>query len=379
MKIQDSNSDAAARNDRRQINEQSREGTRLSLALDARSCSRALLVRFLQFVVTLAMLQLLLQPQSYAKASARVNSDAWAWRPKLFEGEAEHSRWTPADWESALQAEIEWTSGNYKLLGTKKLTCGQRVWAERKFGEDRLGYPAPRTFDGFKTVCEWPGDNSRGSLVYGLGRGKSEVDDTKLWPYEADWYVEAGGRLADKKTNYEGYVAGDDPWPILPSELASPDTLIDLFIPIGIEGGSFGNQFRGQSYVGFDVSYDTADHASDLLHITLSDEGVHVTTGAIDSSRVELYSMTYSPIDGLSAPSTLPSQLLSASALKSMLEQDLQPGQEPETSVLERPIYIGVVVRSVRVPALRLSDGGVADISVSSFAYDSSEPTNPTQ
>ena len=300
-------------------------------------------------------------------ATTRADSSGWLARPHTNDSGWNHY----TEYWDAVEAKMNWTSGGYQA-GINE--CPARSYVETKYankiGNSGQPEPFPKKFKGFSDTCIGSGI---GNKAFGGGFGSSQWHPNWNWPWKAAWTVTATGR-----GSYYGYVNGADPWPLLRQDLV-PTPEMDIFIPIGIEAGSFTVQNDDQSYIGFDVSYKTAGGSDDLLQIVISADGVYVTTGSINSSSVELYSMTYDPLQGLSAASTDPSKLLEASTLQSMLEQDLIPGQYPGTLSLENPIYIGVVVRSVRVPTLPMPSGSYADASVSSFAYVGTKKNSSSQ
>jgi len=321
------------------------------------------------FMLAVLALQLVAAAPGSARAKASASSTAMVYTA---DDDDDWGRWA---WtSSATKATMFWTSGPYSA---GKTTCGAKSPNEKKFLSPG-GPLLSRTFVGFGNpvgAATFQCKDGAGNFATGRGWGASRIvtGTWVYWTYRAEWNVETGGGGA-----YSGEVIGNDPWPMTAADFGPlSDPYMDIFIPIGMQSGSFGNESGNTSYVGFDVAYQTAAGTSELLQISIGNNGTTINTGSIDSSNVELYSMTYDPLYGPSAPSTLPSQRLTASDLAQLLQQDLV--REGPTTSMQQPIWAGVVVRHVPVPTQEMLDGAVLDVYVSSSAHDSTETPGVSQ
>lgn len=276
------------------------------------------------------------------------------------------ARWTPAGAGGAGTATITWTR---KYDTDFPDVCPPLPGPPTEFSTTEVKFgagPAARNWTGFNETCPSPVVVGR-TRSTGDGFGSSTVVLTDWFPYRATWKVSAGGLPgAVAGGEYRSYAKGKDPWPGTAATFAHiTGSLFDLYVPLGIDGGSSDGTGGGvASRFGFDVSYEAGTGPPMLLlHIELS--GTQVVDVSGPPSGVRYFLMPTAN----SAPTTLPQYEISLSgigSLRSLLEADLSGNSQIDT-----PLTIGVFVKDLPVPTLDLGQGVLANLHVDAFAYDS--------
>jgi hypothetical protein len=139
-------------------------------------------------------------------------------------------------------------------------------------------------------------------------------------------------------------------------EMGITGSSYSLFIPLGLEAGSFSTG----GDIALQVSYTTSVGVDTLLYVDLSSQ----QTLAIGDAQAEFYLLP--PPENMDPNLDLtPANQITLGQLQALLASD------ESDSELTNPIYIGIVLDDIAVPTTTLSDGSLAHIDVDTRVSDS--------
>jgi hypothetical protein len=117
------------------------------------------------------------------------------------------------------------------------------------------------------------------------------------------------------------------------------------------------------SNYGFDVNYTTSSGTTSLLNIAVGTDGVTVTpSSAFNSSQLKFFQESTLALNLGGSAATPGTQLTD---INSFIRNDIA-----SDGSLIAPLYLGIVLSGISTPMTLLSDGSVAQISISANASE---------
>ena len=305
----------------------------------------------------LTLILLLAPTQSQGTTTAKADSSNW-WGKNVLRkrGSTVWRISSPTGSES-----IGWSSGPTDLDDSCYLYGQLQYNPEPKFDVIPGGVKG-RFFGGFKHT-DGPG-RPTGSTARQSGFGGSFVPGVRGASDVAEWWISASGTLGIPGTicttaSYKTSASGGDPWPITSAqlnEMGITGSSYSLFIPLGLDGGSF----SPGGDITLHVSYVTAAGVFTLLDIDLNPEQTIVSGDA----RARFYLLPSRDYIDPNSTLTLGNQV-TLTQLQNVLSNDESEGN------LINPVYIGVELENIAVPTATLPDGSLAHIDVDTSVTDS--------